>query len=60
MRGDMLKWVRSGCVCLATIGCTSSPVPLIFDTDIGNDIDDATALAMIHSLVDTGELGCSA
>jgi len=26
------------------------PVPLIFDTDMGNDIDDAMALAMIHSL----------
>lgn len=26
------------------------PVPLIFDTDIGNDVDDAMALAMIHAL----------
>ncbi|MAP72962.1 MAG: hypothetical protein CMJ55_01705, partial [Planctomycetaceae bacterium] len=25
------------------------PVKLIFDTDMGNDIDDAMALAMIHS-----------
>jgi inosine-uridine nucleoside N-ribohydrolase len=27
------------------------PVPLIFDTDIGDDIDDALALAMIHALM---------
>lgn len=31
------------------------PVPLIFDTDMGNDIDDALALAMIHSLEARGE-----
>jgi inosine-uridine nucleoside N-ribohydrolase len=28
----------------------ADPVPLIFDTDIGNDVDDALALAVIHSL----------
>jgi purine nucleosidase len=27
-----------------------SPVPLIFDTDVGNDIDDALALGVIHAL----------
>ena len=30
------------------------PVKLIFDTDMGNDIDDAMALAMLHSLVSRG------
>ena len=30
-------------------------VKLIFDTDMGNDIDDALALAMIHDLADRGE-----
>lgn len=30
-------------------------VPLIFDTDIGNDVDDALALAVIHSLESRGE-----
>ena len=34
---------------------TAAPVRLIFDTDIGNDIDDALALAMIHSLESRGE-----
>lgn len=31
------------------------PIPLIFDTDIGNDVDDALALGMIHSLQSRGE-----
>ncbi|MHC2070065.1 nucleoside hydrolase [Bremerella sp. T1] len=34
---------------------SDKPVPLIFDTDIGNDVDDVLALAMIHSLEDMGE-----
>lgn len=33
----------------------ASPALLIFDTDIGNDIDDALALAVIHALADRGE-----
>ncbi len=33
----------------------SKPVKLILDTDMGNDIDDALALAMIHSLEARGE-----
>lgn len=32
------------------------PVPFIFDTDIGNDVDDVLALGMIHSLQSRGEL----
>ncbi len=31
------------------------PVPLIFDTDIGNDVDDVLALGMIHALESRGE-----
>ncbi len=33
----------------------NKPVSLILDTDMGNDIDDALALAMIHSLQTRGE-----
>src|SRR5580693_8920229 len=29
--------------------------PVIFDTDMGNDIDDALALAMLHAMSDRGE-----
>lgn len=31
------------------------PVKLVFDTDMGNDIDDALALAVIHALQSRGE-----
>ena len=31
------------------------PVKLIFDTDIGGDIDDAFALALIHRFADRGQ-----
>ncbi len=34
---------------------TFSQVPVIFDTDMGNDIDDALALAMLHALQTRGE-----
>ena len=30
------------------------PVTLIFDTDIGNDVDDVLALGMIHALQSRG------
>lgn len=33
----------------------AAPVRLIFDTDMGNDIDDALALAVIHALESRGE-----
>lgn len=32
-----------------------APVPLIFDTDMGNDVDDAMALAVIHALQSRNE-----
>lgn len=31
------------------------PVPLIFDTDIGNDVDDVLAMGVIHALQNRGE-----
>src|SRR5947209_20237284 len=33
--------------------CAQNPV--IFDTDMGNDVDDALALAILHSLSNRGE-----
>lgn len=33
----------------------AAPVRLIFDTDMGNDVDDAVALAMVHALESRGE-----
>ena len=40
---------------LFTASASAQPVPLIFDTDIGNDVDDALALGIIHSLQSRGE-----
>jgi len=31
------------------------PVAIIYDTDIGNDVDDALALGVIHALQSRGE-----
>ncbi len=36
-------------------GTRPPPVPLIFDTDIGGDIDDALALAVIHAFESRAE-----
>jgi inosine-uridine nucleoside N-ribohydrolase len=33
----------------------AQPVPIIFDTDMGNDVDDVLALAVLHSLETRGE-----
>jgi purine nucleosidase len=42
---------------LLLLACTVSfaQVPVIFDTDMGNDIDDALALALLHALESRGE-----
>jgi len=40
--------------CLLASVCFAAR-PVIFDTDMGNDIDDALALAMLHALSDRGE-----
>jgi purine nucleosidase len=34
-------------ILLITLGRAADPIPVIFDTDIGTDIDDAYALAQI-------------
>jgi inosine-uridine nucleoside N-ribohydrolase len=41
---------------LVAMPAAAVPVPVIFDTDIGNDIDDALALAMLHALESRGEV----
>ena len=40
---------------LAALGAWAQAVPVIFDTDMGNDVDDALALAMLHALESRGE-----
>ena len=46
--------------CLAAVAAAAAsahqaPTRLLFDTDMGNDVDDVQALAMIHALQDRGE-----
>jgi inosine-uridine nucleoside N-ribohydrolase len=37
-----------------TPSVAAEPIPIIFDTDIGNDVDDVLALGMIHALQSRG------
>ena len=37
-------------VFLSSTATYADPTPVIFDTDIGNDVDDVLALAMLHAL----------
>ncbi len=48
-------------VALATLSCLSlapagAKERVIFDTDVGGDVDDAGALAVLHALADKGEI----
>ena len=51
----LIRW--STVVLLAVFATVTfaDPVKIIFDTDMGNDVDDALALAMLHSLQSRGE-----
>jgi inosine-uridine nucleoside N-ribohydrolase len=55
----MKRWLSVGFCLLLLVGAVAQlpaqAVPVIFDTDMGNDMDDALALAMLHALVDRGE-----
>ncbi|HET6568313.1 MAG TPA: nucleoside hydrolase [Rhodothermales bacterium] len=42
-------------LCCLSLAVKAQPVRLIFDTDMGNDVDDALALAIIHALESRGE-----
>ena len=41
---------------LAAPASAATPLRVIFDTDMGNDVDDALALAMLHALASRGEV----
>ncbi|HOX58774.1 MAG TPA: nucleoside hydrolase [Candidatus Paceibacterota bacterium] len=44
-------------ICTLVCACAAgaAPVKIIFDTDIGNDVDDVLALSVIHALQSRGE-----
>jgi inosine-uridine nucleoside N-ribohydrolase len=48
-------WLHGGIFGAVVVQETVEPVRLIYDTDMGNDIDDAMALAVIHALQSRGE-----
>lgn len=50
-----LRMVALTLALLAPAASGREPVRIIFDTDIGNDIDDALALAMLHAFETRGE-----
>jgi inosine-uridine nucleoside N-ribohydrolase len=61
------KLIQFGCVAVLAlvaylgpfarpgVAADRRPIPLLFDTDIGNDVDDALALGVIHALMSRGE-----
>src|SRR6516225_8032497 len=51
MRGLRVVVVALAAVCLAA----AQGAPVVFDTDMGNDVDDALALAVLHALESRGE-----
>jgi hypothetical protein len=58
--GFRISPLRAGCVtalCALLLACAAgaAPVRIIFDTDIGNDVDDVLALSMLHALQTRGE-----
>lgn len=44
----------------AMLAVAAPPVPMIFDTDIGNDVDDCLALAILHAFQSRGEVRIAA
>ena len=49
----MKRTIVLACLFAASLG-QAAPVKLIFDTDMGNDVDDLMALCMIHNLQKRG------
>jgi inosine-uridine nucleoside N-ribohydrolase len=46
-----MKRILAAWILCATLS-QAAPVPVIFDTDMGNDVDDVVALAALHALQD--------
>ena len=54
----MMKILLAALLILAAAASASAATPLhvVFDTDMGNDVDDALALAMLHAFANRGEV----
>ena len=55
LRGMVACWATMLFLLLCAQPCTAAPVKLIFDTDVGNDVDDVLAISVIHALQSRGE-----
>lgn len=58
-KNHLLGFAAIIALCAALPACAADihlppPVKIIFDTDIGNDVDDALALGLLHALGDRG------
>jgi hypothetical protein len=54
----LLKTLFANTLLAAVLGClpaAAAPVDVIFDTDMGNDVDDVLALGLLHALESRGE-----
>lgn len=56
-----MKHLLLFCFCLFSLGSIfaqnqTSPMPVIFDTDMGPDYDDAGAITVLHALADSGKI----
>ncbi|HZM01786.1 MAG TPA: nucleoside hydrolase [Candidatus Saccharimonadales bacterium] len=45
----------AACFMAGALAAHAAPVNVIFDTDIGNDVDDVLALSMLHALQERGD-----
>src|ERR1039457_3975362 len=45
----MACWIVAFCIVMSAWAGTAVPVRIIFDTDIGNDVDDVLALSVLHA-----------
>jgi len=54
--GVMGVLVLSGCEANPSDDVPQEPLHVIFDTDVGGDVDDAGALAVLHALADRSEI----
>jgi len=58
VRAISMKSLRSWCLIVAGVlssAAVAAPVDVIFDADMGNDVDDALALGLLHALESRGE-----
>lgn len=55
LRNALITMVLGSFLLATNLAQATDPVRIIFDTDMGNDVDDAMALAMIHALQKRGK-----